>query len=99
MRVAAEGFADRGYNADGSLVARGTDGALVATPEEAAAKALSLAMDGIAVAVDGTRIPVSVETICLHGDTPGAAANAKAVRKALTDAGFELRALSGTGDA
>ena len=56
-------------------------GALVETPEEAAAKALSLARDGIAVAVDGTRIPVRVETICLHGDTPGAAANAKRSRE------------------
>jgi len=99
MRAAAEGFADRGYDADGSLVARGTSGALVASPDEAAAKALSLARDGIAVATDGTRIPVLVETICLHGDTPGAAANARAVRKALEEAGFALRALSGARDA
>jgi UPF0271 protein len=95
MRAAAEGFADRGYNPDGSLVARGTKGALVETPGQAAAQALSLAKDGIAIAVDGTRIPLHVETICLHGDTPGAAANAKAVRRALAEAGFELRALAG----
>ena len=95
MHAVAEGFADRGYNADGSLVARGTKGALVETSEQAAAQALSLAKDGIAIAVDGTRIPVHVETICLHGDTPGAAANAKAVRGARTEAGFELRALPG----
>lgn len=94
MRAAAEGFADRGYNADGSLVARGTKGALVETPEQAAAQAVSIARDGAAIAVDGTRIPLSVETICLHGDTPGAAAYAAAVRKALTDAGFLLAALA-----
>ena len=93
MRAAAEGFADRGYSADGSLVARGAKGALIETPEEAAAKALSLARDGVAVAVDGTRLPVRVETICLHGDTPGAAQNAKAVRGALEEAGLRLRAL------
>jgi len=95
MRAAAEGFADRGYDAGGSLVARGTKGALVETPDQAAAQALSLARDLVAIAVDGTRIPVTVETICLHGDTPGAAANASAVRAALEGAGFALRALAG----
>jgi UPF0271 protein len=95
MRAAAEGFADRGYNADGSLVARGTRGALVGTPEQAAAQALSIVGDGAVVAVDGTRIPLSVETICLHGDTPGAPANAAAVRQALMAAGVTLRALAG----
>ena len=94
MRAAAEGFADRGYNADGSLVARGTAGALVGTPERAAVQALSIVRDGAAFAVDGTRIPIAVETICLHGDTPGAGANAAAVRRALEEAGFALRALA-----
>ena len=95
MRAAAEGFADRGYDAVGSIVSRGTAGALVETAEQAAAQALSLARDGFAIAVDGTRVLLAVETICLHGDTPGAAANAAAVRRALEEAGFELRALAG----
>lgn len=99
LRGVAEGFADRGYEADGSLVARGTAGALLTDPEAAAAQALSIARFGVARARDGSRIPVAVETICLHGDTPGAAANAKAVRRALEEAGFELRALAGTPDA
>ena len=94
LRAAAEGFADRGYRPDGSLVARGTDGALVRTPEQAATQALSIARDGAVVAVDGTRIPLAVESICLHGDTPGAAANAAAVRAVLDAAGFALRPLA-----
>ncbi len=95
LAAAAEGFADRGYRPDGSLVPRGTPGALVGSPEEAAAQALRIARDGGVVAVDGTRVPLAVETICLHGDTPGAAANAAAVRRALEEAGFTLRALGG----
>ncbi|HQR67316.1 MAG TPA: LamB/YcsF family protein, partial [Thermoanaerobaculia bacterium] len=62
-----------------------------------AAQALSLARDGAAIAVDGTRIPCAVETICLHGDTPGAAAIAAAVRAALETAGFALRPLGAAG--
>ncbi len=95
LAAAAEGFADRGYRPDGTLVPRGTPGALVGSPEEAAAQALHIVRDGAAVAVDGTRVPLAVETLCLHGDTPGAAANAAAVRRGLEQAGFALRALAG----
>jgi UPF0271 protein len=93
LEAAAEGFADRGYRPDGSLVPRGEPGALVASPGEAAAQALLIAREGAAIAVDGTRILLTVETICLHGDTPGAAANAAAVRQALEGAGLSLCAL------
>lgn len=94
MRAAAEGFADRGYEADGSLVARGTKGALLTDPGAAAAQALSIATRAAVATRGGTRLPVPVETICLHGDTPGAPAIAKAVRAALENAGFALRSLS-----
>ncbi len=94
MRGAAEGFADRVYRSDGSLVPRGTVGALVTDPAAAARQALSLARDGAVAAVDGTRILLSVETICLHGDTPGAAAIAAAVRRALEGAEIRVMALS-----
>ncbi|MGE5345818.1 MAG: 5-oxoprolinase subunit PxpA [Acidithiobacillales bacterium] len=94
LAAAAEGFADRGYRPDGSLVPRGTPGAIVGSPDEAAAQALRIARDGVAIAVDGTRVPLAVETLCLHGDTPGAAANAAAVRCVLEEAGFALRALA-----
>ena len=93
MRAAAEGFADRGYEADGSLVARGTDGALLTDPESAAAQALSIAADAVVTTRGGTRLPVPVETICLHGDTPGAATIAKAIRRALEGAGFRFSPL------
>jgi UPF0271 protein len=94
MRAAAEGFADRGYEADGALVARGTAGALLTDPAAAAAQALSIARDGFATARDGSRVALSVETICLHGDTPGAPSIAKAVRAALEAAGFAVRSVS-----
>ncbi len=94
MRGAAEGFADRGYEADGSLVARGTEGALLTDPAAAAEQALSIAASAVVTTRGGTRLPVAAETICLHGDTPGAAAIAKAVRAALEGAGFALRSLS-----
>jgi len=94
LRGAAEGFADRGYEADGSLVVRGTEGALLTDPAAAAAQALSIASDAVVSTRGGTRLPVAVETICLHGDTPGAAAIAKAVREALEEAGFRLAPLS-----
>jgi UPF0271 protein len=95
MRAAAEGFADRGYEPDGSLVARGTDGALLTNPETAAAQALSIATRAAVTARGGAALPVAAETICLHGDTPGAPAIAKAVRAALERAGFSLRSLWG----
>lgn len=94
MRGAAEGFADRGYEADGSLVARGADGALLTDPAAAAAQALSIAARAVVTTRGGTRLSVPVETICLHGDTPGAPAIGKAVRAALENAGFALRSLS-----
>ncbi len=94
LRAATEGFADRAYRPDGSLVPRGAPDALLRTPEAAAAQALSIARDGVVVAVDGSRVPLKVETICLHGDTPGAAANAVAVRRALEAAKIQLRALA-----
>ncbi len=94
MRGAAEGFADRGYEADGSLVGRGTEGALLTDPAAAAAQALSIATRAAVTARGGTPVPVAAETICLHGDTPGAPAIAKAVRAALENAGFALRSLS-----
>lgn len=93
--VAAEGFADRKYEADGSLRARKFRDALLHEPAEAAAQALRIAKQGSVVAANGAVIPLKVETICIHGDTPGAAQIAAAVRRALEDAGFTLHALGG----
>jgi UPF0271 protein len=93
--VAAEGFADRKYEADGSLRARKFRDALLHDPAEAAAQAVRIAREGSAVAANGAVIPLEAQTICIHGDTPGAAQIASAVRRALEDAGVALQALGG----
>ena len=93
--VAAEGFADRKYEADGSLRARKFRDALLYEPAEAAAQAVRIAREGSVVAANGAVIPLKVETICIHGDTPGAPQIAAAVRRALEDAGVALQALGG----
>ncbi|MCL7460993.1 LamB/YcsF family protein [Micromonospora sp. MSM11] len=90
LRVAAEGFADRGYLPNGSLVPRTAPGALVTDPEEVAARAVRMAVERTVVAVDGSVVPCPVESICLHGDTPGAVRCAELVRAALIDAGVTL---------
>jgi UPF0271 protein len=93
--VAAEGFADRNYEADGSLRARKFRDALLHDPAEAAAQAVRIAREGSVVAANGAVVPLKVETICIHGDTPGAPQIAAAVRRALEEAGITLRALGG----
>ena len=90
---AAEAFADRAYNADGSLQSRKIDGALILDPHKAAAQALMIARERKVVAVDGQPIPLEADTLCLHGDNPSAEENAWAVRKALDEAGVEVRPL------
>jgi UPF0271 protein len=79
LRVAREGFADRGRRPDGTLVPRGEPGALLTRPEEAAAQALALARSG------------GFDSICVHSDTPGAAAILRAVREALEAGGVPVR--------
>jgi 5-oxoprolinase (ATP-hydrolysing) subunit A len=95
FRVGAEGFADRRYEADGSLRSRKFENALIRDPAEAARQALRIAERGTVLAYDGTEIFVSAETLCIHGDTPGAPKIAAAVAEALRNARVELRPLSG----
>ncbi|SCG49011.1 LamB/YcsF family protein [Micromonospora inositola] len=90
LRVVAEGFADRNYLPNGSLVPRTAANALVTDPEEVADRAVRMATERTVVAVDGRVVPCHVESICLHGDTPGAVASAALVRAALIDAGVTL---------
>jgi UPF0271 protein len=90
LRVAREGFADRAYEADGSLRSRKLDGALIHDPETAAERAVRIARDGIAVAYTGEEIPLQVDTLCVHGDTPGAVEIVKAIRRRLEEAGVEV---------
>ncbi|MGC4768783.1 LamB/YcsF family protein [Micromonospora sp. RB23] len=90
LPVVAEAFADRGYLPNGSLVPRGTPGALISDPEEVATRAVRMATERTVVAVDGTVIPCPVESICVHGDTPGAVSATELVRASLIDAGVTV---------
>lgn len=90
LRVVLEGFPDRAYRPDGTLVPRGEPGAVVEDPAEVARRALALA-EGVAFTDTGERVQVAVETLCLHGDHPGAAAGAAAVRAALDGAGVRVQ--------
>ena len=92
LRFVPEAFADRGYRADGSLQPRTERGSLVTDPGEAAARAVTIAVEQSATAVDGTRIAVRAESMCCHGDTPNAVAIAAAVRSALERAGVSVSA-------
>jgi 5-oxoprolinase (ATP-hydrolysing) subunit A len=93
LRVASEGFADRAYNADGTLVSRKIAGSLIADPERAAAQAVRMVVESKVRTLDGAEIDVSVQTICCHGDTPGAPQIVRAVREALEKAGCRVRPL------
>jgi UPF0271 protein len=95
LRPVPEGFADRGYTPAVGLVPRRDPGALVHDPAEVAARAVRMAVEGTVVAIDGSTVPASVESICLHGDTPGAVDLARAVRTALERAGVALAAFAG----
>jgi UPF0271 protein len=90
-----EGFADRGYTSAGTLVPRGRPGALLDDPAVVAERAVRMAADGEVVSVDGTRVPVEIESVCVHGDTPGAVGLARAVRAALEAAGLTPIAFAG----
>ena len=95
MRPVAEGFADRGYTAEGRLVPRRVPGAVIADPEVVAGRAVRMAMAGVVVAVDGTTLLLPVESVCVHGDTPGAVELARAVRTALAVAAVTVRPFAG----
>lgn len=90
-----EGFADRVYEPDGRLRSRTLPGSLHDDPDAAAAQAVSIARNGRATAVDGSLVAVPADTLCIHGDTPGAPAIASAVRRALAAAGIDVRAVGG----
>ena len=89
LKPVAEGFADRGYLSDGSLVPRDRPDAL-RDEDGAVHQAILIARERAVVAIDGRRIPVRADSICLHGDSPGAESVARRIAQALRDAGFEL---------
>jgi UPF0271 protein len=95
LPVAAEGFADRSYEADGSLTPRSQPGAVIDDPAEVVARAVRMAREGVAVSRTGEVVPMRVATICTHGDTPGSDALARRIREGLERAGVEVRAAGG----
>ena len=93
MRTAAEAFADRAYERDGTLRKRTLAGALLDDPARAAEQALSIAIHHKVIAGDGHELAVEANTICIHSDTPGSAAIARELRRRLEQAGVLLQPL------
>ncbi len=93
LRVAREAFAERAYELDGSLRARRLPGAVLQDPAAAAKQAVSIARGGWVEAYTGEQVAVQAETLCLHGDTPGAVQLARAVRDALATAGVTVSSM------
>jgi 5-oxoprolinase (ATP-hydrolysing) subunit A len=92
VRAISEAFADRAYRPDGSLVPRSEPGAVIDDAQQVVERAVAIARDRMVVAADGTRVSLDVETICVHGDTRGAAELASRIRKALIDVGIQVGA-------
>lgn len=92
LRTVAEAFADRAYRPDGRLVSRREPGAVLHDPAVIAERVATMVASGRVTAIDGSDIGVSVESVCVHGDSPGAVQIATAVRDHLTAAGTDLRA-------
>jgi UPF0271 protein len=90
--VAGEVFADRGYSDDGTLAPRDRPGGMIEDAAEAVARALAMIEQGHVTSLSGRRVPVSADTLCLHGDQPGAVAFARAIRKAFADKGITVAA-------
>ena len=94
LRVAAEVFADRAYLPDGRLVPRHMPDAMIYDAQTITTRALQMLQDRAITTVDGTRRPVQIDSICLHGDTPGAVALAGALRTGLIAAGWQIAAFA-----
>jgi len=94
LPVAAEAFADRAYLPDGSLAPRSQPGAVIHDVDAVVGRAVTMVTEQTVVTTDGSTIEFEVDTLCLHGDTPGAAALAAAIRRGLEDAGVTIASLT-----
>jgi UPF0271 protein len=92
LRVINEAFADRAYTANGTLVSRSEPGSVIDDDALVASRAVGMVRDGRVTALDGTQVPIGADTLCVHGDTPGAAAAATRIRAALEAAGITVAA-------
>jgi len=93
LRTAAEVFADRAYEPDGTLVSRRKPGAVIHDPDAVVARVVRMAMERSVIAVDGSTVAFDLDTICVHGDTPGAAVLAARIREALERSGVDVKAV------
>jgi 5-oxoprolinase (ATP-hydrolysing) subunit A len=91
LTAVREGFPDRAYQADGRLVSRSEAGALIGDPAEVARRAVAMATRHEVPCVDGSTMPLAVDSLCIHGDSSAAVATATAVRDALAAAGCRVR--------
>ncbi|MFB6633991.1 LamB/YcsF family protein [Streptomyces sp. NPDC056362] len=94
LPVVTEAFGDRAYRADGSLLPRGQEGAVVTDPDEVVERSLSLARSGVVTAHCGSTVAVRARSLCLHGDTPGAVGLARRVRERLEASGVPVAAFA-----
>jgi UPF0271 protein len=91
LRTACEAFADRAYEPDGSLVSRQQPGAVIHDPEVVVRRAVRMVREQAVEAIDGSTVPLIVDTICVHGDTPGAAELAARIRAAMIKGGITVK--------
>jgi UPF0271 protein len=97
LTVVAEAFADRAYTAAGNLVSRREKGAVLHHPDLVAARMVRMVTEGVIEAVDGTLTKIDAQSICVHGDSPGAVAIAQRLRTLLEQSGLAIRAFTAAG--
>ena len=90
--VAGEVFADRGYSDDGTLAPRDKPGGMIEDAATSVNQALAMVEEGYVTSLSGKRVPVAADTMCLHGDQPGAAAFARAIRQAFSERSISVAA-------
>jgi UPF0271 protein len=95
LRIAAEGFADRAYQPDGSLTPRSRAGAVIHEVDAVVARAVRMATEGIVLTPEGQEVALRVQTICVHGDTPGAAELVRRIHDALERSGVTVAPIGG----
>jgi len=92
VQTIAEVFADRGYSDDGTLAPRDQPGGMIEDAKQSVEQALGMIEGGFVTSLSGKRVPVAADTLCLHGDQPGAVLFAKELRKKFTERGIQLAA-------
>jgi len=96
LKVVREAFPDRAYTPEGTLVPRSQPGAVIKDPAEVAKRALMMAKDGAVVAIDGRRIALQAQTLCVHGDTPGAVDLVQRIGQVFAAEGIQVAPFNGT---